>query len=190
MIRYVLACLICLNVKLKVRIRYLIFPLTKFGPEYHSHDHVACPEALTDFFTMCYKIHGEGSPGSAKAQLDWQWFYKVKKGPMFSRDTTWTNAAKMGPEEWYETYVRPFHPELALVGMLVLAQVISASSCERNWSAHGQTPIIGTSAGETSHARRIVVTQVTQAGPPGPRPSHLRNRNMPQCTAAAGGKYF
>ena len=43
----------------------------------------------------------------------------------------------MGPEEWYEMYVRPFHPELALVGMRVLSQVISASSCERNWSAHG-----------------------------------------------------
>jgi hypothetical protein len=85
---------------------------------------------------MCDKIHGEGSPGSAKAQLNWQCFYKAKKCPMFSRDTTWTNAAKMGPEEWYEMYVRPFHPELALVGMPVLAQVISASSCERNWSAH------------------------------------------------------
>jgi hypothetical protein len=34
-------------------------------------------------------------------------------------------------------YVRPFHPELALVGMRVVSQVISASSCERNWSAHG-----------------------------------------------------
>ncbi len=64
-------------------------------------------------------------------------FLQGEEGPMFSRDTTWTNAAKMGPEEWYETYVRPFHPELALVGMLVLEQVISASSCERNWSAHG-----------------------------------------------------
>jgi hypothetical protein len=43
----------------------------------------------------------------------------------------------MGPEEWYEMFVRPFYPELALVGMRVLAQVISASSCERNWSVHG-----------------------------------------------------
>ena len=43
----------------------------------------------------------------------------------------------MGPEEWYEMYVSPFHPELAMVGMRVLSQVISASSCERNWSAHG-----------------------------------------------------
>ena len=43
----------------------------------------------------------------------------------------------MGLEEWYDMYVRPFHPGLALVGIRVLAQVISASSCERNWSAHG-----------------------------------------------------
>ncbi len=43
----------------------------------------------------------------------------------------------MGPEEWYEMYVTPFHPELALVGMRVLSQVISALSCERNWSANG-----------------------------------------------------
>jgi hypothetical protein len=28
-------------------------------------------------------------------------------------------------------------PELAQVGMRVFSQVISASSCERNWSAHG-----------------------------------------------------
>ena len=106
-------------------------------PEFHSHDHTACAEALADLFTMCDKIHGAGSAESAKAQLDWQCYYKAKKGSIFSRDTTWTNATKMGPEEWYEMYVRPFHPELALVGMRVLAQVISASSCERNWSAHG-----------------------------------------------------
>ena len=86
---------------------------------------------------MCDKIHGAGSAESAKAQLDWQCFYKAKKGTMFSRETTWKNAANMGPEEWYDLYVRPYHPELALVGMRVLSQVISASSCERNWSAHG-----------------------------------------------------
>jgi hypothetical protein len=70
-------------------------------------------------------------------QLDWQCFYKAQKGPIFSKETTWTNADMMGPEEWYELYVRLFYPELALVAMRVLAQVISASSCERNWSAHG-----------------------------------------------------
>ena len=30
-------------------------------PEFHAHDHTACPEALTDFYTMCDKIHGEGA---------------------------------------------------------------------------------------------------------------------------------
>ena len=34
-------------------------------------------------------------------------------------------------------YVKPWPPELAMVGMRVLSQVIYASSCERNWSAHG-----------------------------------------------------
>ena len=50
----------------------------------------------------------------------------------------WANAAKMPPEVWYEMYVKPWHPELAMVGMRVLFQVISASACERNlnWSAH------------------------------------------------------
>ena len=33
--------------------------------------------------------------------------------------------------------MKPWHPELAEVAMRVLSQVISASSCERNWSAHG-----------------------------------------------------
>ena len=33
--------------------------------------------------------------------------------------------------------MKPWHPELVMVGMCVLSQVISASSCERNWSAHG-----------------------------------------------------
>ena len=48
-------------------------------------------------------------------------YYKAKKGAMFSRDNTWTNAVKMGQEEWYKMYVRPFHLELALVGMQVQA---------------------------------------------------------------------
>ena len=30
-------------------------------PEFHSHDHTACAEALADLFTMCDKIHGAGS---------------------------------------------------------------------------------------------------------------------------------
>jgi hypothetical protein len=31
-------------------------------------------------------------------------------------------------------HARPFHPELALAGVLVLSQVVSTSSGERNWS--------------------------------------------------------
>ena len=68
-------------------------------------------------FYYVLQIHGAGSAELAKKQLDWQCYYQVKKGAIFTRDTTWTNASQMGPEEWYEMYVRPFHPELALVGM-------------------------------------------------------------------------
>ena len=44
---------------------------------------------------------------------------------------------EMPPEAWHgsEKYVKPWHPELARVGMRVLSQVISASLFERNWSA-------------------------------------------------------
>ena len=86
-------------------------------PEFHAYDHTTCSKALTDLYTMCDKIYGEGSAESAKAQLDWQCFYTANKGAIFSRDNTWTNPAKMGQEEWYKMYARPFHCELALVGM-------------------------------------------------------------------------
>ena len=48
----------------------------------------------------------------------------------------WAKAAKRQFEAWYEMYVKPWHPELAMMEMRVLSQDISASSCERNLSAH------------------------------------------------------
>ena len=96
----------------------------------HTYDHTSCP-MLSDLYTICDRIFGEGSAESAKVQLDWKCFFKAKKGTMFSRDNRWTNAANMGQGEWYKIYVRPFHFQLVLVGMLV-----SACSCESNWSAH------------------------------------------------------
>jgi hypothetical protein len=105
-------------------------------PEFNHHDHSACPEALNDFFAMCDRVHGQGSDASAKAQKDWHCAYKERTG-VLRNESTWKNAAEMPPEKWYHSYVKPWHPELAQVGMRVLSQVISASSCERNWSAHG-----------------------------------------------------
>ena len=61
------------------------------------------------------------------------YFYAAKMQPC-CKDA---NTAKMPPEAWYEMYVKPWQPDLAMVGMCILSQVISASSCERNWSAHG-----------------------------------------------------
>ena len=68
---------------------------------------------------MCNKVHGAGSAASAK----------VYNAGILQNETVWANAAKMPPEAWYEMYVKPWHPELAMVGMRVLSQVISASSC-------------------------------------------------------------
>ena len=36
-------------------------------------------------------------------------------------------AAKIPPGAWYEMYVKPWHPESAMLGMRVLSQVVSAS---------------------------------------------------------------
>ena len=70
-------------------------------------------------------------------QLDWSCAYKEEAG-ILQNKTVWANAVnlKMLPEAWYEIYLKQWHPELALVEMCVLSQVISASSCEHNWSAH------------------------------------------------------
>ena len=90
----------------------------------------ACPEALQDLFCLCDKVHEAGSQESGKAQLNWSCAHKAKAG-ILQNKTVWAYA-KMPPEAWYEMYVKPWHPELAKVGMRVLSQVISASSCERN----------------------------------------------------------
>ncbi len=61
-------------------------------------------------------------------------FYKGKKSS-FSHKSNWTNTAKMSAEERYKLYVGPYHPVLELVSMRLLSD--PASSCERNWFAHG-----------------------------------------------------
>ena len=67
-------------------------------PEFHSHDHSACAEALKDLFFMCNKVHGAGSAASAK----------VYNAGILQNETVWANAAKMPPEAWYEMYVKPW----------------------------------------------------------------------------------
>ena len=106
-------------------------------PEFHSQDHSACPGAFQDLVCTCDKVHGAGSQESGKAQPDWSCAYKAKAG-ILQKKKVWANAAKMPPEAWYEVHVKPRRPELAKVGTRVLSQVISASSCERTSSAHGQ----------------------------------------------------
>ena len=57
----------------------------------------------------------------------------------FLKSVDCTDAAKMPPEAWYEMHVKPWHPELAMVGMCVLSQFISVSLCKQNWSLGSQT---------------------------------------------------
>ena len=93
-------------------------------------------EALSDLLYMCDKVHGAGSAASATSQLDWSCACKAKAG-ILQKETLWAKAAKRPFEAWYNMYIKPWHPELAIVEMRVLSQVVSASSCERSRSAHG-----------------------------------------------------
>ena len=70
-------------------------------------------------------MHGAASAASAKSQLDWNCAYlagilQKEKG-----------------QGCKKAYVKPWHAELAMVEMHVLFQVISASSREPSWFAHG-----------------------------------------------------
>ena len=42
----------------------------------HTYDHTSCP-MLSDLYTICDRIFGEGSAESAKVQLDWKCFFKA-----------------------------------------------------------------------------------------------------------------
>lgn len=106
-------------------------------PEFHSKVLQHVPrDCLSDLMEVAAKIFGEDHDKAAVAVRDWQTAYKERKG-IFQRDLVWANSRSMPPESWYDQYVKPFHPELGTLGMKVLSQVISASSCERNWSQHG-----------------------------------------------------
>ena len=75
-----------------------------------------------DLYTMRDKIHGEwickGAVGQAMTP---QLQGKERSNVLKRQHMDELNAAKMGQEEWYKMYFRPFHLELALVGMRVQA---------------------------------------------------------------------
>ena len=48
-------------------------------------------------------------------------------------ETVWAKAAERPFEAWYKMYVKPWHPELAMVEMRVLSQYISVSSYLEPW---------------------------------------------------------
>jgi len=56
----------------------------------------------------------------------------------------------------HATYIDPWWPELGKVGMRVLAQVVSASACERNWSAYGRVHTDARNRLNTKTAEKLV----------------------------------
>ena len=77
-------------------------------------------EALSDLFNVCHNVHGAGSAASAKSQLNWSCACKAK-ARILQKKTVLAKAAKRPFEAWYEMYVKPWHPELAMVDMRVLS---------------------------------------------------------------------
>lgn len=59
-----------------------------------------------------------------------------KSGP-FSRNSVQINAKAMDPASWWAMYGKHL-PLLSRYATMVLAQVASASACERNWSVYGR----------------------------------------------------
>ena len=75
--------------------------------------------------------------------------YQQGDGP-FSNKIVQTVAKSMAPAAWWATYGKHV-PKLASVARRVLAQSVSASAAERNWSVYGQ--IMTAARSRTHHAR-------------------------------------
>ena len=48
--------------------------------------------------------------------------YKAKTG-ILQKETVWANTAKMQLKAWHDMYVKPWHPQLAMVGTYVLSKL-------------------------------------------------------------------
>lgn len=73
-----------------------------------------------------------GELEGVKAYAIFSGLYKTRRG---LSDSTETATKILPPHEWWKTHGYHLQP-LAMVAMRLLAQVPSASACERNWSAY------------------------------------------------------
>eukprot|EP00965_Chrysotila_dentata_P146493 4836782-Pleurochrysis_carterae.AAC.2 len=62
--------------------------------------------------------------------------FRAREG-IFTRVFVMNNAKTMAPATWWSLYGKHF-PVLSKIAQCVLAQPVSASAAERNWSAYGQ----------------------------------------------------
>jgi hAT family C-terminal dimerisation region len=100
-------------------------------PEYQEHDFAGCnAEVMEGLFAAIDKQLPD--PASAALAIEQHNRYINKEG-IFGRPPTMLAAQSMPAYKWWQTFGIGV-PELRLVAMRVLSQVVSACSCERNWS--------------------------------------------------------
>lgn len=80
----------------------------------------------------------------------------------FTRGSAKVNAQKMEPAVWWAQYGRHL-PMLSFIAATVLAQVVSASAAERNWSIYGQVKYEGRSRLGHSKSDKLVYNKTTLA---------------------------
>lgn len=101
-------------------------------PEYWDHDQGSLPDVVQDWYDVLEKLYPRDVETQAKIieQLE---DYRSKMGA-FGREVVQEMAKTMPAHKWWSSHGGTT-PELQKLAVRVLAQVCSASSCERNWSA-------------------------------------------------------
>ena len=100
-------------------------------PEYCHHSQHQNEEVTTGFHAMIERIFHDNIQSQVKA-VQQHATYRAGQG-LFSRPMAIAAANEMSAHSWWMTFGAHV-PELQQVAIRVLAQVTSASSCERNWS--------------------------------------------------------
>ncbi len=100
-------------------------------PEYRSFLQHENEEVISGFHAMIERVHAGDVAAQVKA-IDQHSVYRAGQG-LFARAVAAAAANAMSASRWWLSFGAHV-PELQKVAIRVLAQVSSASACERNWS--------------------------------------------------------
>lgn len=100
-------------------------------PEYREFLQHENEEAMSGFHSMIERVHINDVESQVKA-IEQHAVYRAGQG-LFARPLAMAAAKTMPAHRWWLSFGAHV-PELQKVAVRVLAQVSSASSCERNWS--------------------------------------------------------